>query len=139
MPGQRSREYYNERNDEPRNRRQSDDSVYRISPGTDASEATLKVKSVVTAGVFLVGAAVSIFGVWMKMNQDMQADRLAFLAFKETMVAEVANLKSDIKEIKSSITQTQAADAKSIVDMERRVQDLDSSVTQIYQKMVSEK
>lgn len=105
---------------------------------SDVTKSTVAVKDVIVAFIFIVTTLGTGVGIWTNLNNDLITQKMITSQLKEDLTKEIAALKTDMKELKVSEVSSTATQTKDLSDLEKRIQDLDATVTQIYQTLVRE-
>ena len=82
--------------------------------------------------ILAVGAAI---GVWVNLNNEITTLKLK----NESTISQQVNLEGEVKSMRLLIEDIKSAQTKDRVDITQSIQDLDNTVSQIYQKLVTKK
>ncbi len=85
--------------------------------------------------IVLGSIAISLFSAWSGLNKEIDSQKNLLEQFKQQIARDVMLLEKNIQELKSVNLSIQTEDKVFEETMEKRLQDLDSTVSQIYQKV----
>lgn len=101
----------------------------------NAASATLTLQQI--GGIIIVSGSlfVSGFSAWSNLNKELDIQKNNFDQFKIQIGKDVDDVQSTIKELKVINENMRLQNQKTSEALDRRIQDLDTSLTQIYQKV----
>lgn len=99
------------------------------------AQTQLTVQQMVGIVIVLGSVAISGFSAWSALNRDLDSQKSTFVAFKDSISKDVDGLGKDIIEIKHLTSELKTDNQKTVDTLDKRIQDLDTTVTQIYQKV----
>lgn len=101
----------------------------------DITKTSLTLQQIGTIAIVVGSIIISGFSAWTALNKDLDAQKSSFVSFKESISKDVIGLEKTISEIKKANDDLKLENKKSFDVLESRIQDLDTTVTQIYQKV----
>jgi hypothetical protein len=105
----------------------------------DAANTTLTVKEVAAGFVVILSMIFGGVGIWTNLNAEILTQKLVLTSMKDDFTKEIVNIKAEIKELKTKDGARSEEHKKDIDDIERRMRDLDSTVTQLFQTITKNK
>lgn len=136
-------ERYRRRRDDPRD----EDEEYAIpyerryyhEPQVDhnVSSATITIKDLLQAGAVIATVIFGGFGIWNNLSQELITQKLESKAYREQNTKEVESISATLKDLKLQLEQMKNSHDKDTSEIERHVQELDSTLTQLYQQVNS--
>jgi hypothetical protein len=85
--------------------------------------------------IVLGSIAVSLFSAWSGLNKEIDTQKNLLEQFKQQIGRDVSILEKNIQELKSINSSMQIDNKTREETLEKRIQDLDSTISQIYQKV----
>lgn len=105
----------------------------------NAAKSTLTLQQVTTMIVALGSILIGGFSIYNALSREQDAQKYNIEQIRATSVKDNLALFESMKEFKSLNNQQQVSLQKSIEALDRRVGDLDSTVSQLYQQMSTTK
>ena len=102
---------------------------------TKASTATLTLKEIGSIVVFVIGVAGTVFSAWNNLNRELDLQQNNFAQFKEHISKDVDGVVKTIDELKKNLEKINDVGIKNTTALDARIQELDASVAQLYQKL----
>lgn len=106
-----------------------------IAPKDNVAQHTLTLQQLGGIVVVLGSVLVSGFSAWSNLNKELDIQRNNFDQFKTIISRDVDEVQSSMKELRRLTDEVKLQDQKTKEMLERRIQDLDTSLSQIYQKV----
>lgn len=75
------------------------------------------------------------FGVWSSLNKEIDTQKSTFVIFKDSISKDIDSLNRSVADLKHFNEDLKSQNQKSFDGLDRRIQDLDASISQIYQKV----
>lgn len=100
-----------------------------------ASTATLTLKEIGSIVVFVIGVAGTVFSAWNNLNRELDLQQNNFAQFKEHISKDVDGVVKTIDELKKNLEKINDVGIKNTTALDARIQELDASVAQLYQKL----
>lgn len=110
-----------------------------ILPEERVSGSTLTLKEL--GGIFVV-VATMVFGgvgIWTNLNSEIVTLKLTVENFKEQDSKDMQEIKTQLKETNTRISGVSEFHMKDQSELERRLRDLDATVTQLYGKISTQR
>jgi hypothetical protein len=90
--------------------------------------------------IVVVGSIVmSAFSAWSNLNKELDAQKATFAQHVELSKRDNDDLNEKIHELKASTAESKLQTQKQFELLDKHIQDLDSTVTNMYQKMMTSK
>lgn len=87
--------------------------------------------------IVLGSISVSLFSAWAGLNKEIDTQKNLLEQFKQQIAKDVSILEKSINELKTINSTMHNDDKNRIENLDKRIQELDSTVSQIYQKVSS--
>ena len=99
------------------------------------SQTTLTLKELGTLVVVILGIATTLFSGWNDLNRSIANQQNNLEQFKEQVSTNLQNLKITVEETKKLSDKSTETTSKAITSIDAHIQELDTSVQQLYQKV----
>lgn len=99
------------------------------------TQSTLTLQQIAGIIIVLGSILVSGFSGWTALNKDLDNQKAAFSAFKDSIGKDVNGLEKNLIELRELNNEIKLDNKKTAESLEKRIQNLDQTVTQIYQKV----
>jgi acyl carrier protein phosphodiesterase len=94
-------------------------------------QITFTLKELVT----IAGVIAAVVGAWINLNRSIDNQKITFDNFQAQVVKEMALYRADLGEIKKEQIANADALKKDLEEISKHVQDLDASLSQMYQQI----
>ena len=101
----------------------------------NAAQSTLTLQQIGSATLVIIAFVFSVASVWNSLSRDLDLQKNNFEQFKVQTLKDFSNIDVAIKELKKINEDTKAQTLHATETLDRRLQDLDSTVAQIYQRV----
>ena len=106
-------------------------------PPENITQSTLTLSQIGSIVMAVAGLIFGGFSAWNNLNRDIELEKNNFASFKESIVKDMDGLEKTLDELKKANNELKLDNKKSLEVIDRRIQDLDNTVSQIYQKVSS--
>ncbi len=103
----------------------------------NVAQTTLTLQQL--GGIIVVVGSVLLsgFSAWSNLNRELDDQKITFDQFKVQISKDIDDVQQNVKELKKINEEMKVQTQKGNEALDHRIQDLDASVTQIYQKVSS--
>jgi len=108
---------------------------FRYESRQDDGLSPSKIKDVIQSLVTLVGFLAAGFFAWSNLTQAVAEQKLRLDNLKEQIIKDIELIKTDIKEIKQQALAESVERNKDLESLEKQIQELDSTMTQLFQRI----
>ena len=103
----------------------------------NVAQSTLTLTQIASILVVIGSVIISGFSAWSNLNRELDLQKNNLETFKAQSNKDVDNIETSIKDLKKTIEDAKNQTQKSNEMLEQRIQSLDASVSQIYQKVTT--
>lgn len=103
------------------------------------TKSTLTLEQLGKSIPFIIGLAGVLISAWYNMTGEIDRQKTSFEQFKVQIQKDIETVQSNVKELKMSNEQLKLENKKTNDEISSRINELDTTVTQIYQKLSSPK
>ena len=101
----------------------------------DIADTTLTLQQIGGIIVVLGSLVFSGFSAWNNLNKDIDSQKVSFEQFKTQVSKDITDIQASVIDIRRINEDIKLQNQKTYEALDRRIQDLDTSVTQMYQKV----
>jgi tetrahydromethanopterin S-methyltransferase subunit B len=105
----------------------------------NASSLHMTLKEYGGITTMLIGVIFAGSSLWNNLTRDIETQKMVFSQFKEQVLEQVNDINTHINELKQVNDKLQDIDKKDMAEIVARIQELDTSVNQLYQKLREKK
>jgi hypothetical protein len=107
------------------------------TPTKDVTQATLTLKELGGLLIVLGSVLFSAFSAWNNINNDIDSQKNDFAQFKIQITKQIEDITISLKQITKLQEDSRKENQLSNEAMNSRIQELDTTISQIYQKVSS--
>lgn len=103
------------------------------------TKSTLTLEQLGKSIPVIIGAVAVLVSAWYNMTGEIERQKNSFEQFKIQIQKDIESLQFSVKELKTANELLKVENKKATEDISTRINELDSTVTNIYQKLNSQK
>lgn len=110
--------------------------VQHREQNVDLGKSSMSTKDVLSLSAAVIAIIFAAVGMWSNLTQNMKTQEIKIEQLEKDATKELLSIRAEIKTHKELFDGVVANNTKKIEDMEKRIQDLDATLNQVYQTIM---